>query len=125
MPTRTTQKPRSAPAGRDSSVTPLNRETETTPNVALEPSAGAGTPAKGRDRGAAFTDPGGKFFRQMVVNLRNGVLAITRDGRVAVMNETAYRVLGLRPRPGDVGRPFGDVLRACPEVTRLLSSAFD
>ena len=34
----------------------------------------------------------------MVWNLRNGVLAITRDGRVAVMNDIAYRVLGLKPR---------------------------
>ena len=34
----------------------------------------------------------------MVWNLRNGVVAVTRDGRVAVMNEIAYRILGLKPR---------------------------
>jgi signal transduction histidine kinase len=65
------------------------------------------------------------FFRQMVFNLRNGVLAITREGHVAVMNDVAYRVLGLTPGAGDVGRPFGEVLQGCPEVSRLLSSAFD
>ena len=68
---------------------------------------------------------GDRFFRQMVVNLRNGVLAITRDGHVAVMNDIAYRVLGLRPRAGDVGRPFADVLHGCPEIARLLAVAFD
>ena len=34
------------------------------------------------------------------------MLAITRDGRVAVMNDIAYRILGLTPRPRDIGRPF-------------------
>jgi two-component system nitrogen regulation sensor histidine kinase GlnL len=52
-------------------------------------------------------------------------LAITRDGRVAAMNDIAYRVLGLKPRPGDLGRPFGEVLHDCPEVARVLQSAFD
>src|SRR5512147_2166432 len=40
---------------------------------------------------------GDRFFRQMVQCMRNGVLAITRDGRIAVMNEVAYRVFGLEP----------------------------
>jgi PAS domain-containing protein len=66
-----------------------------------------------------------RFFRQMVFNLRNGVLAITRDGRIAAMNEIAYRVLGMRPRSGDVGRAFTAVLRDCPELARVLTSAFD
>jgi len=66
-----------------------------------------------------------RFFRHLVFNLRNGVLAITRDGRVAAMNDIAYRVLGLKPRPGDLGRPFGEVLHDCPEVARVLQSAFD
>lgn len=82
----------------------------------------------GRVTGSSHAKPdldNQRFFRQMVFNLRNGVLAITRDGRVAVMNDIAYRVLGLTPRQGDVGRPFGEVLCACPEVARLLSSAFD
>ena len=31
------------------------------------------------------------FFRQIVTGMRNGVLAITRDGRLAVINDEAYR----------------------------------
>jgi signal transduction histidine kinase len=61
----------------------------------------------------------------MVLNLRNGVLAIARDGRIAAMNEIAYRVLGLQARETDLGQPFADVLQECPEVVRVLQSAFD
>ncbi len=126
MPTRPTPKTRTARA--DPAVpivTSLARASAPLAEAtgALEPKRRAHT--KLRDRPSALGDPGGKFFRQMVISLRNGVLAITRDGRVAAMNDTAYRVLGLRPRPGDVGRPFADVLRPCPEISRLLASAFD
>ncbi len=66
-----------------------------------------------------------RFFRQLVFNLRTGVLAITRQGRVAAMNDMAYRVLGLGPRRTDVGRPFTEVLHDCPEVCRVLQQAFE
>jgi signal transduction histidine kinase len=65
------------------------------------------------------------FYRDLVWNLRNGVLAITLDGRVAVMNEVAYRILGLKPRPTDVGRPFTRVLSDHPELARIIGSAFE
>lgn len=68
---------------------------------------------------------GDKFFRHLVFNLRTGVLAITRDGRLAAMNDLGYRVLGLAPRPGDTGRPFAEVLHDCPDVVRVLQEAFD
>lgn len=57
--------------------------------------------------------------------MRNGVLAVTRDGRVAVMNEVAYRILGLKPKASDIGRPFAQALRDSPDVARILSSAFE
>jgi signal transduction histidine kinase len=65
------------------------------------------------------------FYRDLVWNLRNGVIAVTRDGRVAVMNEVAYRVLGLPPRPEDIGRPFTQVLKDRPDVWRIVSGAFE
>jgi PAS domain S-box-containing protein len=68
---------------------------------------------------------GDRFFRHLVFNLRTGVLAITRQGRVAAMNELAYRVLGLLPRKNDIGRPFTEVLQDAPEVTRVLQEAFE
>jgi len=66
-----------------------------------------------------------RFFRHLVFNLRTGVLAITRQGRVAAMNDLAYRVLGIASRPGDIGRPFTEVLHDCPEVSRVLQEAFE
>ena len=66
-----------------------------------------------------------RFFRQLVFNLRTGVLAITRPGRVAAMNDIAYRVLGLAPQRTDIGRPFTEVLHDCPEVSRVLQQAFE
>ncbi len=65
------------------------------------------------------------FYRDMVWNLRNGVVAVTRDGRLAVMNEIAYRVLGLEPRAKDIGRHFSEVLRDVPELCRIVAGAFD
>jgi signal transduction histidine kinase len=65
------------------------------------------------------------FYRNMVWSLSNGVIAITRTGRIAVMNETAYRVLGLEPSESDIGRPFSEVLRDQPDVIRILNGAFE
>jgi PAS domain S-box-containing protein len=71
-------------------------------------------------------DPlGDRFFRHLVFNLRTGVLAITRDGRIAAINDLGYRVLGLPSRPTDVGRPFTEVLQDSPEVLRVLQEAFE
>jgi signal transduction histidine kinase len=57
--------------------------------------------------------------------MRNGVLAITTDGRLAVMNEVAYRILDLQPRAEDVGEPFTAVLQDRPDVARILATAFE
>ena len=70
-----------------------------------------------RDAGAAVVPDG--FYRDMVWNLRNGVIAITRDGRVAVMNEIAYRTLGLKARDADIGRHYSEVLKDAPDVCRI------
>ncbi len=75
-----------------------------------------------RGNGDALPD---RFFRHLVLNLRNGVLAITRDSRIAAMNSIAYQVLGLMPNPEDIGQPYSEVLQECPEVVRVLDSAFE
>jgi signal transduction histidine kinase len=90
------------------------------------PAGGRKASARRRAK-APSTSPGtdDRFFRNIVRGMRNGVLAITRDGRVAVMNDIAYRILGLVPRPSDVGRPYADVLRSRPDLTRILAGAFE
>jgi signal transduction histidine kinase len=65
------------------------------------------------------------FFRHVVAGMRNGVLAITRQGLVALINDEAYRIFEVEPRSDDVGRPFGEVLRDHPDVVRVLSSVFE
>jgi signal transduction histidine kinase len=65
------------------------------------------------------------FYQHLVDSMRNSVLAILRDGRIAVMNDAAYRTLGLTPREDDLGRSYHDVLRGCPDVIRILGSAFE
>jgi PAS domain S-box-containing protein len=66
-----------------------------------------------------------RFFRHLVFNLRAGVVAITDKGALAAVNDIGYRMLGLGPDPGHLGRPFAEVLHDCPEVCQVLQRAFD
>lgn len=65
------------------------------------------------------------FFRHIVAGMRNGVLAITRDGRLAIINDEAYRIFGVETRPDDLGQPLMQVLREHPDVVRVLTGAFE
>ena len=71
---------------------------------------------------AAVSD---RFFRQLVLGMRNGVLAVTRDGRIAVMNEAAYRILDISPGDDDLGGDYTKVLARQPDIVRILSAVFD
>src|SRR5262245_6070002 len=76
------------------------------------------TPAR---RGA----PDARFFRHLVRSMRNGVIAIHRDGRLALVNDEAYRIFSLNKTASDTGRPFADLFRSRPELIRVLASAFE
>ena len=69
--------------------------------------------------------PNDAFFRHIVAGMRNGVLSFTRDGRLALINDEAYRIFDLAPGREDLGRPVADVLREHPEVVRVLNNVFD
>ncbi|HJY33847.1 MAG TPA: ATP-binding protein, partial [Vicinamibacterales bacterium] len=47
------------------------------------------------------------------------------DGRLALINDEAYRIFGVTARPGDVGQPIAVVLRDHPDVVRVLTGVFD
>ena len=64
------------------------------------------------------------FYRNVVHSLRNGVIAIWRDGSVAVVNDAAYRILGLEADPAHVGRPYRAVLGPDHELSDVLALAF-
>ena len=95
------------------------------PRVAARRAAPTSARTSAKSKGARRQDGDAvpdDFYRDLVWNLRNGVLAVTRDGRVAVMNEVAYRILGLTPRTTDIGRPFIQVLREQPDVSRIVAN---
>jgi PAS domain S-box-containing protein len=71
------------------------------------------------------TPPDDRFFRHIVSSMRNGVIAIHRDGALILMNDDAYRIFGLTRSADDVGRPFAEVLQGRPDVLRVLASAFE
>jgi two-component system nitrogen regulation sensor histidine kinase GlnL len=76
-------------------------------------------------RASSAPDVPNAFYHDVVASMRNAVLVVLRDGRVAVINDAAYRALGLTPDAGDLGRHFQDVLRGCPDVVRVLGAAFE
>ena len=65
------------------------------------------------------------FFRYVVTGMRNGVLALDRNGALAIINDEAYRIFGITRGPDDIGRPAAEILHDHPEVVRLLSNVFD
>ena len=73
------------------------------------------------------TEPfaGDRFFRHIVLGMRNGVLAVTRDRRLALMNDVAYRILDITRHDDDLARPYADVLASQPDVVRVLTATFD
>ena len=66
-----------------------------------------------------------RFFRHIVSSMRNAVIAIHRDGRIALANDEAYRIFTLTRRSTDIGRPFADVFHERPDVVRVLAGAFE
>ncbi len=87
-------------------------------------------PRRGRSpvaNGEIGTEPfaGDRFFRHIVLGMRNGVLAVTRDRRLALMNEVAYRILDIMPCDDDLARPYAEVLASQPDMIRVLTAAFE
>jgi len=66
-----------------------------------------------------------RFFRRLVAGMRNGVLAITRDGFVAELNVEAARIFQVKRSQRVVGRHFSEVLAKHPDMVRVLHSAFE
>jgi signal transduction histidine kinase len=65
------------------------------------------------------------FFRHMVGNMRNGVLAIDREGAVVIINDEARRLFHLPPDLPAVGEPYADVLHQHHDIVRVLGGAFE
>jgi nitrogen-specific signal transduction histidine kinase len=101
----------------------MPRRSAAPPRRRTAPRRSAGTPPiAARKRHEGLDD---RFFRHIVNSMRNGVIAVHRDGTLALMNNEAYRIFSLTPEPRDVGRPFSEVFRDRPDVVRVLSGAFE
>jgi PAS domain S-box-containing protein len=66
-----------------------------------------------------------RFFRQLVGSMRNGVIAIHRNGTLALMNDEACRIFALTRRDDDLGKPFSEVFRQRADLVRVLTGAFE
>lgn len=64
------------------------------------------------------------FFRCLVANMRSGVLAIDRDGRLVLLNDEARRLFRLADEDV-VGQRFEQALAGHPDILRVLSGVFD
>lgn len=91
------------------------------PATRSRPAASASPRAK-RPRTVA---PDDRFFRHLVGSMRNGVIAIRRDGSVALVNDEARRIFALPRQDDPVGHPFSEVFRSRPDLVRVLSGAFE
>src|SRR5688572_2337595 len=66
-----------------------------------------------------------EFFRHIVANMRNGVLAINRKGELVLINDEAYRIFGLPADLDYLGQGYADVFRHHPDIVRVLGGAFE
>jgi signal transduction histidine kinase len=57
--------------------------------------------------------------------MRNGVIAVHRDGTLALMNDEAYRIFSLQRTADDLGQPISKILGGRTDVQRVLASAFE
>ena len=76
-------------------------------------------------RRARTGDTSDDFFRHMVANMRNGVLAINPAGQVVLINDEAYRTFQLPANLDYLGQPYAEVFRSHPDVVRVLSGVFE
>src|SRR5437763_12249127 len=95
------------------------------PRTGRSPVSGTTGATAERRLASRLTSPDDRFFRHIVDSMRNGVIAFRRDGTLALMNDEAYRIFALDRSPGDVGRPYVDVLRERAPVIRVLSGVFE
>src|SRR5262249_4791950 len=110
---------------------PMTSSRPTQPSGGHADRTGSGpsvVPAEGSTKGVDGMEPHktqDSFFRHIVSGMRNGILAITRTGDLALLNEEGYRIFGVTPRADDLGQPVAEVLRAHPDVVRQLLGAYD
>jgi signal transduction histidine kinase len=85
--------------------------------------AAASSRAEARARLAGGID--GAFYKHIVTGMRNGVLCITREGTLALINDVACEVLGLPDAQSQLGRPIAEAFKDYPEILFVLADVFE
>jgi len=67
----------------------------------------------------------GAFYKHVVTGMRNGVLAVTREGTLALINDIACEVLGLPDGQSHLGRPISEAFKDHPEILFVLADVFE
>ena len=67
----------------------------------------------------------GAFYKHVVTGMRNGVLAVTREGTLALINDIACEVLGLPDGQSHLGRPINEAFKDHPEILFVLADVFE
>jgi PAS domain S-box-containing protein len=85
---------------------------------------------KARPRGepapsVAAPETADRFFRHLVANMRNAVMAISRGGDVILLNAEACRIFGLPADGAYLGQPCAEVLHEHADIVRVLRGAFE
>jgi PAS domain S-box-containing protein len=105
--------------------TPLNTAFDLFTDVPMLPTSRRKRTASKTLRRARSRREADRFFRQVVSSMRNGVLAITRDGAVAEINAEAHRIFQTKRTPSAIGKHFSVVLAKHPDMVRVLHGAFE
>jgi signal transduction histidine kinase len=101
-------------------VTPSRPKRPRSPALRARPRGAAGA---GGTRLAGGIE--GSFYKHVVSGMRNGVLAITREGTLALINDVACEVLGLSDAERQLGRPIAEAFQHNPEILFVLADVFE
>jgi signal transduction histidine kinase len=64
-----------------------------------------------------------EFLKGLINGMRSGILAMTRDGRLMMLNGIGAQILGLAEVP-PIGTPIDEALAGQPSLVRLLRNSF-
>jgi two-component system, NtrC family, sensor histidine kinase AtoS len=84
-----------------------------------------GPSSRGQSRARLAGGIDGAFYQHIVTTMRNGVLAISHEGTLALINDVACEVLGLADAQSQLGRPIAEAFKEQPEILFVLADVFE
>ena len=100
-------------------------KSRSTPVARRPPVVTGGSPARGKAAARLASGIETAFYKHVVTGMRNGVLAVTREGTLALINDVACETLGLADGQSQLGRPIADAFKEQPEILFVLADVFE